>query len=83
MARELGGPDRVAAQAPIAANERRHLRLALLGFERAGAIDQRAARLEQRDGVVEQTGLQGDELLQIDLGLQPWNIRMAADRAGR
>ena len=32
--------------------------LALLGLQRAGAIDQRAAGLEQRRGVVEQPGLQ-------------------------
>ena len=75
---DLGEPQRIVAD-----EQGGDLRLALLGLERAGGIDQPAARLEQGCGIVEQPRLQhgkrGDVLGRLDIGY----VGVAADRAGR
>ena len=67
----------------IAAQDRRDLRFALFGFERAGAVDEEAARPRQRDRLLEKLGLQLDERGEIARPLDPGDVGMAADRAGR
>jgi len=64
-------------------NARVDLRLALLRFQRAGAIDEEAARLRQRDRLVEKLRLQPDELRKIARPLDPGDVGMAADGACR
>ena len=61
------GCDRDAAQRRLAREQRLDLLLALLGLERADAIDDQAARLGQRDRAVEQAALQAGELRDVGL----------------
>ena len=58
LAENFGGGDRHAPHAPFRASKGGDDVLAFLGLERAGAIDQRAAGLGQRDGAVDQPALQ-------------------------
>ena len=57
--------------------------LAFLGLQRAGAIDQRAARFGQRDGVLDQPPLQRGELCDVRGVLEPRYVGVAADGARR
>ena len=76
------GLDRKRPQA-VASDGRGDLFLALLGLQRAGAIDQRAAGLQPGDGAVDHRRLPGGEALDVLRPLQPGGIRVAADGAGR
>src|ERR1700677_1206097 len=58
QASDLPRLDRFAANVGVAPQQRRDLALALLGFQRASAIDYRAAGPGQQDRPVEQLGLQ-------------------------
>ena len=66
----------------VASEEPLDLLQALLGLERARAVDEHAARRHEASGVVQQTRLhlrQGDDVFGA---LQPQDIGMAADGAG-
>ena len=65
------------------ASKRRDLVLAFLRLERAGAIDQGAAGLDQLDRAVEQPPLQRGERGDVGFALEPGHVGMAADGAGR
>src|SRR4029077_4347004 len=86
--KKLGGAgafvlsDRSAADARLARKQRLDLLFALLGFERADAIDDLAARFGQRDGALEQAVLQTDELREIGLALEPADVGVPPDRTG-
>src|SRR4029079_15349127 len=66
----------------IACQQCADLLLAFLGLERADAVDNRATSFSERDRAVEQALLQSAELRHVGLGLEPPDIRMAADRSG-
>src|SRR5579871_6467800 len=66
----------------IAAQDRGDLRFALLRLKRAYAVDDRPARPRQRDGLVDELGLQLDQRSEISRPLDPSNVGMAADGAG-
>ena len=57
--------------------------LALFRIERAVGKDQLSARLDQRDGMIEQDALDARELGDILRAFGPDNVRMAPDGAGR
>src|SRR5262245_4078111 len=76
LSANLVGADRIAPERRISRQKRGNLVFALLALQRAGAIDQRAAGLQQRDRMVEQPRLKGDELAEIGLGFEPRNVRM-------
>ena len=80
---DLMGQDRVAAKARLAVEEILDDVGAFLRLERAGAIDQRAARLGELGGVGEEPALQRGERGDVGLPLEPGDIGMAADGAGR
>src|SRR5438067_2210782 len=86
---ELGDPgdflllDWLAAGAGFTCEQRRDLLLTFLGFERADAVYDLAAGLRQGGRAVEQPLLQADELRKVTLALEPADVGMAADRAGR
>ena len=67
----------------VTAQDGGDLGFALLGFERAYAIDDGAARPRQRDRLVEQVCLQLDERGKVAVALDPGDVGMAADGAGR
>ena len=77
------GLDRQSPHVGISAQQRADMRFALLGLQRAGAIDEQPARLGQRDRFVEQLRLQRDKRGQIAEPLGPGDVGMAPDRAGR
>ncbi len=66
-----------------AASKRRDRLLAFFGFQRTGAVDQRAARLEQRDGLLQQPLLQRRQRGDVGLLTQPGHVGVTADGAGR
>src|SRR4029077_20789001 len=73
-------------QAPhvwITAQERGDLSFALLGFERAYAIDNGASRPRPSDRRVEQSCVALDGRSEVALAFEPADVGMAADRAGR
>src|SRR5262245_43598674 len=74
---------RTAAQARIAREEVGHDGLAFLWLERAGAIDEEAARLHHFCSTSEQQSLQGCKLCEVVLALEPRNVGMSTDGSGR
>ena len=74
--------DRRAAHIGIASEDGGDLRLTLFGFEGAGTVNDDAARLGQRDRLVEEFGLQLDEEGEIARPLGPGNVGVAANSAG-
>ena len=84
VARHLGGAIGLRRRPASRASSAVDLLLAFLGFERAGAIDQRAARLGQRRGAVDAAGAcRAMSLARSASLLEPGDVGMAADRAGR
>ena len=79
----LGRGDRGAPHARFVRQQVGDDVLAFLGLERAGAIDQRAARLGQRRRAFDQAALQGGELGDVRGAFEPRHVGMAADGAGR
>ena len=75
--------DRNARHVRIAAQERCDLRFAFLGLQRAGAVDEPPARFQQRAGAIEHLRLHGRERADVADSLDPRDVGMAADRAGR
>ena len=75
--------DRLERELRMAGEERRDLRLAFLRLERAGAVDEQPAGLHQRGGAVEHLRLQRRERGDVLRLLQPGDVGMAADGAGR
>ena len=65
------------------ASRSRTTSIAFLRLERAGAVDEGAARPGQLDRAREQPALQGGERGDVGLALEPGNVGMAADGAGR
>ena len=63
--------------------KRRYGLLAFFRLQRTGAIDQRPARLQQRDRPLQQPLLQRRQRGDIGLLPQPGDVGMAADGAGR
>ena len=82
-AADLFGGNGQAPHVRVTAQDSGDLGFALLGFERAYAIDNSAARPRQRDRLVEQVCLQLDKRGEVARTLDPRDVGMAADRAGR
>src|SRR5271170_774100 len=81
-AADLARLDRLAANVGIAAQQRGNLALALLGLQRARAIDDRASRPGERDRAVEQVGLQLAEGGDVYGTLGPGDVGVAPNGAG-
>ena len=79
---DFDGIDRAAPQALLALDQGVDLLLVLLGLERAGAVDERAAGCEQRDRAVEQAALQCHERRNLGFAFDPGDVRMASDGSG-
>src|SRR5271168_3189830 len=82
-AEDFGRRDRRAAHAGIAGEKVADDGFILLRFKGTGAVDQRAAWLQERDGAVDQSALQGCELDDVGCAFEPWHVGMAADGSGR
>ena len=83
QARDLAGIDRHAAHAGFGRQQRGDRLLAFFRFQRTGAVDQRPARLEQRDRLLQQPLLQRRQGGDVGFLPQPGDVGMAADGAGR
>src|ERR1700722_18005531 len=83
QASDLARLDRRAANVGVAPQQRRDLALALLGLQRASAIDYRAAGPGLLDRPVEQLGLQFPETRNVAGPLGPCDVGMSSNRAGR
>ena len=78
----FGVTDRHAPHAWFGCKHRGNDVFALFGFQRAGAIDQCSAGLEQCDRLFQQPLLQGGQRRDIRFLLEPGHVRMTADGAG-
>src|SRR6185437_8824735 len=82
-AADLAGADGRARERPAAGEETGDLLRPFLDLERAGAINQRAARLQHLAGGGEQALLDDGEAGDVVGTLQMRHVRVTADRAGR
>ena len=80
-AAEFGRLDRDEAEI-MTAGKASELQLPLLGLERACAIDERAAGLEERRRALEHAGLEVGQRADVPRPLQPRNVGVAADGSG-
>ena len=71
-AADLARLDRLAANVGVAAQQRGDLALALLGLQRARAIDDRASRPGERNRAVEQVGLAPEGASASFAAAPPW-----------
>ena len=83
QAGDLAGCDRGPRQGRFRSEQRGNGGFALLGLQRTGAIDQRAARLEQSGRLLEQALLQGGQRGDLGFLAQPGDVGVTANRAGR
>ena len=79
----VGSRDRLAMQVRVAVEEVADDLDAFLRLERAGAIDEDAAWLGQLDRLRDEPPLQSRERGDVGLALEPGDIGVAADGAGR
>lgn len=80
---QFAGLDRLPLHLRFGIQQRGDGLLAFLRFQRTGAIDQRAAGLEQAHTFLQQPLLQRVERAEIGFVLQPGDVGVAADGAGR
>ena len=79
---EIARRDRVEAQSLVSREQRGDLRLALLGLERAGRVDEPPSGLEELCRVVEQTGLERGKVRDVFRRLDIGNVGVPADGPG-
>ena len=83
QAADLIRSDRRPADVGVAPQQGDDLGLAFLRLERAGAIDDGSARPRQGDRLVKELTLQPEETGKIGRALEPGDVRMTANGAGR